>query len=187
MHDGLLQDIAAANLLLTASARSLPVDSRGALAEVRKILVQQQQRVRAIVESANPKPDPARQKLLAEQISEVSSTLGRQWQCTVSATVEPEDFRASNELVSHVRLILSEATANAVRHGKANHVRVAIAAKGGKLHLELADDGQRTTGGASTPAFLPFSLNQRIGDLGGRLAVRQGTTGIVLCVELPIR
>jgi signal transduction histidine kinase len=90
----------------------------------------------------------------------------------------------SDALYREVYFIIGEAIANSARHGLATTIQASLTFACGGLVLVLAekdgaarpDDGRRV---------LPRSLDARIRDLGGALAISQGPSGVSLRVELP--
>ena len=112
--------------------------------------------------------------------------LERQWQCEVVAELNPPGLILPGSLGYQVFLIFGEAMANAVQHGRSRRIAVEIERKEQVLHMHIADDGcglpQRTNG--DTPG--PFSLRQRVADLGGRLKLASSAKGVELTIELPI-
>lgn len=79
---------------------------------------------------------------------------------------------------------VAEGVANALRHGRADHVTVRVAAsEDGTIHVDVHDDG---AGGAIVPGVGLTSLQRRAENLGGRLSIRsQQPTGVHLHLELP--
>jgi signal transduction histidine kinase len=79
---------------------------------------------------------------------------------------------------------VAEGVANALRHGRADHVTVQVAtSQDGTIHVDVHDDG---AGGAIVPGVGLTSLQRRAEDLGGRLSIRtQQPTGVHLHLELP--
>ncbi len=79
---------------------------------------------------------------------------------------------------------VAEGVANALRHGRAEHVIVrAIASENGTIHVDVHDDG---AGGPIVPGVGLTSLQRRAENLGGRLSIRsQQPKGVHLHLELP--
>jgi signal transduction histidine kinase len=79
---------------------------------------------------------------------------------------------------------VAEGVANALRHGRADHVTVQVAtSQDGTIHVDVHDDG---AGGAIVPGVGLTSLQRRAEELGGRLSIiPQQPTGVHLHLELP--
>ena len=86
-----------------------------------------------------------------------------------------------------VHHLVREAVANAVRHGGAQHVRVAMHREDQHLSLTISDDGQgfagAATGGDLTP---PASLHGRVREAGGTLKVRSKAGDTAVVIRLPV-
>jgi signal transduction histidine kinase len=87
-------------------------------------------------------------------------------------------------LAHELRQVLREAVANAVRHGGASRVVIALAEEDDMLHLTVADNG--TGFPADETAAHPRSLSERIAALGGTLQVDSGPSGAALRFALPL-
>ena len=83
LHDGVLQDLTAARLMIKPLADSSTAKVKTDLQEISGILAQQQQRIRSFVRTVNPKP--AADWDFAAEFRALAATLQRQWQCEVVA------------------------------------------------------------------------------------------------------
>ena len=79
--------------------------------------------------------------------------------------------------------LLREAVANAVRHGQATRVEVGLKDGGGDLKMTIEDDGRGFPEG--DPETRPWSINERVDKLAGRLSVATGPGGTRLEIVLP--
>ena len=184
LHDGLLQDLTAARLTIKSLTQSSSEPTRPDLEEIAGMLGEHQRRIRDFVRAVNPKPAPDWD--FGAEFLTLTAMLERQWQCQVVAELKPPELVLSGTLGYQIFLIFGEAMANAVQHGHSGRIAVAIEKKDQLLHMHIADDGcglpQRPDGAA--PA--PFSLRQRVADLGGRLKLASSQKGVELMIELPI-
>jgi signal transduction histidine kinase len=86
--------------------------------------------------------------------------------------------------------MLAESIANAVRHGEAAAVDVAVSCQDGRLEIEIRDDGRGFRGLATAAATevseaeLPKTLSARLKELGGRMRAYTSLSGSVLRLEL---
>jgi signal transduction histidine kinase len=84
--------------------------------------------------------------------------------------------------------VAQEALNNAVKHGKATQIDVAVAKQGDRLHLKVSDTG---TGFDTTHLFSGLglvSMRERLRFLGGNVAVKsQPGLGTEIEAELPLR
>ena len=192
LHDGILQSLTAAGLQLKA-ATSLAQDKVLSNVEnVRMLLLSEQKRIREFIDGRNPTSSQYLYELSAEMEGELEA-IRRQWGCNVELTVSPKDAAVSRELGYQLEFILAEASANAVQHGQASHIDVAIETIPDRIRLRIADNGHGLEGG--TRAFShselsdlnvgPQSLRKRIGELNGSLSLSSSPHGVELHIELP--
>lgn len=74
--------------------------------------------------------------------------------------------------VEHLYRVVQEAIANALRHGRAQNVRIGLQAQGGNLRLAIADDGTGIPASETNRGGLGLtSIRERVGLLGGTLTV----------------
>ena len=77
--------------------------------------------------------------------------------------------------------------ANAIRHGKATKIDVSIESDAG-LWIEVRDNGrldETAKGGRPSAQIAPFSLRQRVRDMGGGCNLTIGSDGGTLVIALP--
>ncbi len=97
------------------------------------------------------------------------------------------DRRLPAPVEASLYFFVSEALTNAVKHARANHVSVTIAAAGDRLAVEVCDDG---VGGAtaSNGGTGLAGLADRIAALDGALAITSAPgEGTTLRAEIPLR
>ena len=56
-------------------------------------------------------------------------------------SITPQDATLSNEIVHQIEFLVAEAVANAVQHGEASDVDVAIERAAAEVKLRIVDDG----------------------------------------------
>jgi signal transduction histidine kinase len=105
---------------------------------------------------------------------------------TLASDGLPERLPA--DLETALYRITQEALTNVARHARAKHVRVALAAIGGDLRLEIEDDGigipQRSPGAASAGTGL-VGIRERVRAIGGQLAITS-RKGVRVSVEVAL-
>jgi len=99
----------------------------------------------------------------------------------VALTVELEDEVAPAIQVAVYRTV-AEAITNALRHASAATIDVGVRARGGRVVLEVSDDG---VGGPVVPGVGLSSLARRAESLGGHLTVCPRHPGTTLHLDLP--
>jgi signal transduction histidine kinase len=91
-----------------------------------------------------------------------------------------ERLPAATEAAAY--FVAVEALTNVAKHSGAEHCRVRIARRGGRLRVEVADDGH---GGADPGGAGLTGLRQRVEALDGTLLVQTGELGTTIRAELP--
>ena len=189
LHDGLLQSLTAARTHLAL----LPTHAEPANAQletVRNLLRTEQQRIREFVDATRAADDEV---VGLETLRPLAEDMARLWGCALSLVIHPNPARVSRRTINQLSLMLAEAVANAVRHGEADEMQVAVACKQDRLELEVRDDGHgfpdRAGPGQRAELVedeLPRSLHARIKGLGGWMRAWTSTSGAVLHFELPL-
>ncbi|GLQ55268.1 two-component sensor histidine kinase [Devosia nitrariae] len=186
LHDGTLQDLTAAGLSLKAMSSRVAPGDKESFTQIVELLGEQQARMRAFVDLMNPKRAAGTHTSLAAVLETSGRALARQWGCRIQTRVEPTSAMVSASRELQLRLIIAEAIANAARHGRASDVRIE-ARMDDRIFMDVFDNGtnhattQRRTHG--DPA--PFSLAQRITEMGGSCRLFVDERGGHLAIELP--
>jgi signal transduction histidine kinase len=124
-----------------------------------------------------------RRHCLADQLQMFVEPLGSQWDCRVAIHIDPPGLEVGDRIATELCLALSEATANAARHGGAKEVTIAIWRRGKLLEVTICDDG---TGSNAHGVPHPASLSNRIENLGGSVAVLPQGVGLSVRLEIPL-
>jgi len=181
LHDSVLQDLTAAVLQLNSAERSVSQPASGTLLQIRGTLQNHQARIRHFIGEARTRS--SRKRCLADQLQMFVEPLGSQWDCRVVIRIDPPGLEVSDHIVTELCLALSEATANAVRHGAATEVTITIRRRAKLLDVTIRDDG---TGSNLRGAPRPASLSNRIENLGGSMAVLLQEPGLCVHMEIPL-
>lgn len=186
LHDSILQELTAARLQLAGLAGAAPGEARLAIDHAANMLATQQRRIREFVVGANPKPERPTMPL-AQALGPILTELSGLWQCRIDGQFHPDRALVTTARLPQIKLILAEAVANAVRHGRATKIDVAVESDSG-LWIEVRDNGSTgltAKGGRPTGQIAPFSLRQRVRDLGGGCNLTVGAEGGTLVIALP--
>ncbi|WP_081744174.1 sensor histidine kinase [Ensifer aridi] len=182
LHDSVLQNLTAARLKLKLFGEAAESDSKLQLAEVGKLILEQQQRIRQFVEENRAAEIPGTSSL--EQIlSCFAGLLTGQWNCQIEVSVSPPGLTAPKWMADEIKNLISEAASNAVRHGHATRLRVSISQTDDCLGLEFIDNGTGAPSKTNSPR--PSSLSARVNKLGGNLTVYQTAPGFGVHIVLP--
>jgi signal transduction histidine kinase len=127
---------------------------------------------------------------LCGSVRHLLERMGRQWDVECELLRCPEALQVSPRLDHEVHQILREGIANAVRHGGADHISVSLDVGETGISMIVADNGsgfpvQQESDEAAGKAAGPWSLNERIHDLGGDLALYSSPRGSRLTISLP--
>lgn len=185
LHDSVLQDLTAAGLQLKVASMKSPETMQSSLRLIGKILQEQQCRIRSFVENAQPKAGDEPQ-LLKERLEAFSLGLSSQWNCALNIRVDPADMRVRDYMLAAICQIVSEATANAARHGQADRVEVWIGAALGGLDISISDNGAGMAEPNPAREIRPQSIQARVADLGGQFELDPSNSGLFMRILLPL-
>jgi PAS domain S-box-containing protein len=182
LHDGAQQQFVSAVLTLSLAERKCDADPDGA-ARLRQTALEQAQHGIAELRdlAAGIHPGILTDRGLGPAVEALATRLPLP--VTVDASI---DARLPPPVEASVYFFVSEALTNAVKHSRAEEVRVSIAADAGRLTVDVADDG---VGGAmDAPVGTGMaSLADRVAALDGELTVTSPPgRGTTLHAEVPI-
>jgi len=198
IHDSVLQSLAGAALQIEGLIKSADGQSnefRESLRDIQERLISEQRGIRAFVGELRGKP--RRQKAhpfdLKAELEGMAVRLERQWGVGIAVRVSPPKTKVSSLLQSELRQIVSEAVANAVRHGRAKHIDIDARSDNRSLSLQISDDGSGLpVHGTFDQVRLaelgigPKSLRERVRALGGSLSIESGQQGVRETMLLPL-
>jgi signal transduction histidine kinase len=125
---------------------------------------------------------------LAEAVRELrglAERLSQQWsvECQISASTEEGSIPIRLQL--DLQQLLREAVANAVRHGGAKHIDIALELNDNRLLLDVADDGSGfpAANGANVE---PWSLKERVERANGSLRLVSSPGATNISISLPL-
>jgi signal transduction histidine kinase len=191
LHDGALQVLTALDLQLQGVLRDAPGTLKPRITKLRELVGQQHRELRGLLAfSGTPRPNSV---FLTREIESALHSIEQLWGCDAVCKVQPLDLEVTLETGAHIRFLIKEAGANAVRHGRASRIVAEASAVGGLLTLEFRDNGTGATtgdrhvfGDLLACATAPRSLTSRVKELGG--SIRLSSTGewFVVTITLPL-
>jgi two-component system sensor histidine kinase UhpB len=96
------------------------------------------------------------------------------------------DASLAPEMAAAIFRLVQEGVTNAVRHGRARHIRVAIALERKMLRVAIEDDGQGLAAGSREGMGLK-GMRERLAGFSGQLSLASGTGGgTALTAEFPL-
>jgi signal transduction histidine kinase len=198
LHDGILQTLTAVQFnLQTAASAVQSSDQRKSLLEVGEMLNDEQRELRAFVE-AN------RQGQFLDKLPEVAvrksdmqtliDHLKQLWNCNINFEMTPPNTTLKSRLGRTLKFIIAESVANAVTHGGAKKIAIAIEKEPSALLVHIKDDGSGISGaegqfdeaGLVASGIGPRSIRERVTSLQGSFRLSTSAKGIDMQIELPI-
>lgn len=186
LHDSVAQSLAGASFRIEALRQSLAA-GRAIAADLDNLqlsLEREERHVqRLIANLRDDRDDPDRLSVLAEDLAAILEDTGARWGVAWTLDADPALPAMPLPVLHELGQILREAVANAVRHGGASRITVALRDAAGQTRLDIADDG---TGFPVRPVALrPRSIADRVADLGGELTIASSGGRTVLRIVLP--
>jgi len=183
LHDGVVQFLAGASYRVEAIGRTPDISSAAAdsLRELKQLMLMEQEDLRSSIGMLRREDVDSDDALAA--IEALCDRLGRQWrtQCLFSSDVSCRRFPAGVQM--SLLSIVKECVANAVRHASAPIVRIDL--KGSDSRLELTARNAMPAG-VSEPAAIPWSIRERIQEIGGKVTTKaqKGDTVLRVLIDL---
>lgn len=180
LHDGIAQDLALIAAYEEQITAAIGPEHPVVIAARRALSV-----TRATIAELSDPPGLTTAEMLSTLAGELSERFGISVNMITIADLElgPEERH-------HLSRILREAVTNAVRHGSAKNVTVALTRVSAKIRLLVSDDGQSALAGdLASPAaghlgsktieegFGLRSMRERAAELGGSLEMRRSASG----------
>ncbi|HEY7806663.1 MAG TPA: histidine kinase [Croceibacterium sp.] len=187
LHDTIAQSLAGASLRLEGLRHWIHDgnDPENEIQAIKAALRLEQKQVRGLIDRLRHGESVLADGTAAASIGPMLRDLSEYW--SIAAVLDESAGRIviPGWMAHELRQVLREAVANAVRHGGASRVAIALAEENGMLHLTVSDNG---TGFPVTDAtVLPRSISERAGALGGTLDIESAASGARLRLTLPLR
>jgi signal transduction histidine kinase len=186
LHDGAIQSVYSAGLLVESAARLVPPETQAAVSLTQAMLILNDA-VSKLRENLNTlKPAPA-----VAPLSQLLHTVAAEPRLRSLVDIHtevllPDVFVLSSRVNGHVAAIVNEALSNVVRHAQAQNVWIAARAEAGTLRLTIQDDGVGIARDHH-PGYGLRNMIDRARLLGGELRFETVTgRGGCLCLEIPL-
>jgi signal transduction histidine kinase len=193
IHDGVIQVLAGTTFRLEGLLKSSE-EGRNIRHEVKQLqqeLSQQQRSLRSTMDALRSGHGAAHHSDVHPALSQVADQLARLWKVDCHVEKPRKEITAPAWVQHDLHQLVREAVANAVRHGKAQRVFVAMHAGEGTIHVLITDNGRgfsandKGDGASQTPGG-PWSLAERVKNVGGSLAIVSSDRGSRLSITLPL-
>jgi len=191
LHDGLCQVLVGAKyrtgVLVKRLADMNPASAVAAAKVVEKMINSTIQQARDLAKGLNPVKLEVNGLVFAleELAKEVESTGITHCHFRLCEDTSVSDRNVAN----HLYRITQEAVQNAIKHGKAEKISIALRERGGQLILNVEDNGVGFLANLEHPVGAGLhNMRMRASMIGGVLAIRPGRRrGSVISVSLPAK
>jgi signal transduction histidine kinase len=186
LHDTIAQSLAGVSLRLEGLRNWIQGggDPAEEIQAIKAALRAEQGHVRGVIERLrrgdSVLPDGTAKATLGPLLRDLSEY----WGIAVELERNAKGIVIPGPLAHEMRQVLREAVANAVRHGGASRVAIALAEENGMLRLTVADNG--TGFPADDEPLQPRSISERVAALGGSIQVASRPSGAELRFSLPL-
>jgi signal transduction histidine kinase len=186
LHDTIAQSLAGASLRLEGLRHWISDgnDPENEIQAIKAALRAEQSQVRGMIDRLRHGESVLPDGSASASVSPLLRDLSEYWGISATMDQSARGIVIPGRIAHELRQVLREAVANAVRHGGASRVAIALAEEDGMLHVTVSDDG---TGFPATKKTLkPRSISERIAALDGTTDVDTGEKGTVLHLVLPM-
>lgn len=197
LHDGVLQSLTGIRLRLQALADTAgaPAVARDNLLAVERAIAIEQRELRLFIEDLKPlSRQLGTAGAVGDLLQDIRDRLELEWSTPILVRVAPLDLRVPAAAEQTLRLLVSEAIVNALKHAQPSRVSVDIErADSGMLRVSVVNDGRgfpfrgrRTHDELVTTNAGPVSLRERLVSVGGSLTIESMATGSRVEMSLPV-
>jgi signal transduction histidine kinase len=130
---------------------------------------------------------------LSRAVTNAAARVAKDTGLEIDCNIEDETDRLPVELQTLVLRAVQEALANVKTHAKAKRVAISVTVDGGLLAVDVDDDGVGFDGRipdaprATGSGFGLRSLSERVGALGGKLAIEsEEGRGTTIAIHVPL-
>jgi signal transduction histidine kinase len=198
LHDGVLQSLTAAALQARRARQAIAADPSEAerrLVKIEETILAEQQALRQAIADLNPAA--ARGAVVndcAGRVRDTAERVANQWDIRVDLEIQPDIPPVPHRTAHEVTRMVQESLVNAVRHGAATEVRLALTADANELRLAISYEGRGFAGlqGRHDLASLkqmkagPRTLQERVSALGGSVVIDSHAGGAAVMIAVPI-
>ena len=192
LHDSVIQALSGAAFRLEALKSWIKAgeDPGPEIDTVKAELAAEQRNIRAFIATLRGGRGSTRTTDLSSGLPYVAEELRQRWNLNCELDGETA-VRGPLWMEHEIHQIIREAAANAVRHGGATRLSIAMTAADGHLDLSIADNGAGLGEGAREKAgegarSSPKSVQERAHGLGGSFSLVSSTEGCRLDIQVPL-
>ena len=187
LHDSIVQFLAGAAFRIEALMRRSQSgeDVSDDLRVIKTLMLEEQLDLRAFIDALRRGREVKFESLVAE-LDVLAEKLAKQWRIDCRFSSDAEHRSVPARILIDAQQLVRESVANAVRHGQASTVNIALSTVEDRLRLQLDDDGRGLTKATDGQVNQPWSLKERVRDAGGELDMESMDRGTRLTIMLPI-
>lgn len=183
LHDGVVQFLAGSAYKIEAISRSSETQPQLAedLQELKRLMLMEQEDLRSSIGTL--RKDKVSLVDTEEEAVALCQRLERQWRVHCSFAADVPEVRVPARLHMTLLHMIKESVANAARHASADHVQFKLSARGRQLELVAINDVAETS---RNPPSVPWSIRERVAEVGGSASVQAEGPKRTLTVSMPI-
>lgn len=199
LHDSVLQSLTGVALQLRTipgvMARS-PEEAGQRLDEIEQVIATAQRELRWFIGQLHPERERRQDSSaheLADRLLSMAQRFRKQWALEIESEVAPIVHLLPPVLRHEIYGIVSEAVANAAKHGEARRVTVAVGVEASDICIDITDDGRGFpfNGRYDLPAMMamkrgPVTLKERVSSLGGEMTIDSSPGAVKLEIRVPL-
>lgn len=189
LHDSVIQLLAGTNFRLEGIKRSALAgnDISHDVEALQRELVTEQRELRGFIKQLREGERREASAGLCDALRDLLDRMTRQWSASCELVRCPNALQLSPKLEHDLQQLVREGIANAVRHGGASHISISVDVGETGLSLIIADNGSgfNFAGPEGETPKKPWSLNERVHELGGSLSLYSSSNGSRITVSIP--
>ena len=170
LHDSVIQHLYVGSLILGTAVKTADSETAKSISEVALLINKVIEEVRDEILDLSARRRSSLRKTIEDVLIQMLTTAGADFELRIECGV------LEDQIVDHLRAVISEASSNAVRHGGALKLYVKVHQTKDNLELTIEDDGS----GIDPSRPLQNGLNNikaRANSLGGELSVTKSSHG----------
>ncbi len=183
LHDGIVQFLAGSAYKIEAISRSPgnPPDVSEDLQELKQLMLLEQEDLRSSIGIL--RTDKVSLEHTRVEAAALCKRLARQWHVRCRFVSDVPNSRVPARLHMDLLNMIKESVANAVRHASATQVQMSLTGNGQELELVVTND---VGNGRRKAAATPWSIRERITELGGTVTIESENGATIVRVRVPI-
>jgi signal transduction histidine kinase len=190
LHDGLGQHLAGIELMMQSLEQRLAGKSKAEAVQAGKIAQHVRDAIRQTRSLARGlSPVELDANGLMSALHELAVNVQNMFRVTCTFRCDKPVLMAENAVATHLFRIAQEAVSNAIKHGQATRIEIALTALPERLMLAVKDNGCGITADASRAKGMGLRImHYRAAVIGGSLAVQRdpnGGTTVVCSIRRP--